>query len=185
MADYLTRAELLSALTETHEKTITPALFGGGQVLIRELIGKQRLLANEAATAASPDAPDNALYRAMLVQSSVVDPDSGTPGPDGRIDPRTRTPLFAVADVQNIVNGRDLLLAELVEEIAALAALPPRFLFRGHRAADGAERDAHAGAEAGADAAQPDAGGGVGDAHGRADVSAEPGAAGADVGSVE
>lgn len=55
MSDYLTRQELLAALTGTHERTIAPRLFGGKKILIRELTARQRLMANEAATAEDGD----------------------------------------------------------------------------------------------------------------------------------
>ena len=152
MPTYISRQELLAALTGTHETVYESDLFGGRAVLIREITGRQRLLANEAATQENPDAPDNALYRAMLIQMAVVDPDSGVRGPDGAIDPRTRRPLLTVDDVQSIADGRDRAVEQLIDAIGGLSALKPVHLFRRHPAADGDERDAGAGPASGGDA---------------------------------
>lgn len=141
MPDFLDRATLLACLTDTHERTVTPDLFGKRPILIREITGRQRQMAIQAAQTDDPDNPDDALYRAMLIQMAVVDPDSGTPGPDGRIDPRTRTPLLTVADVESIANGRDLATRALSNDIAALAGLLPAALFRGDPAPDRPQRD--------------------------------------------
>ena len=152
MTTFISRQELLAALTGTHETIYESDLFGGRAVLIREITGRQRLLANEAATQENPDAPDNALYRAMLIQMAVVDPDSGVRGPDGAIDPRTRRPLLTVDDVQSIADGRDRAVEQLIDAIVGLSALKPVHLFRRHPAADGDERDAGAGPASGGDA---------------------------------
>lgn len=161
MPTYISRQELLAALTGTHETVYESDLFGGRAVLIREITGRQRLLANEAATQENPDAPDNALYRAMLIQMAVVDPDSGVRGPDGAIDPRTRRPLLTVDDVQSIADGRDRAVEQLIDAIVGLSALKPVHLFRRHSAADGGERDAGAGAAPGAGADRGDTAGGA------------------------
>lgn len=139
---YITRDDLLAALTETHEKTIAPALFGGASILIRELTARQRTQANEAALRENPDVPDNSLYRAMLIQMSVVDPESGSAD-----DPRTRTPLLTIDDVLNIADGRDEMTNTLVSEITSLSLLAPRHLFPSNKPADRPQRDAHEGAE--------------------------------------
>ena len=149
MTDYLTRLELLSYLTDTHERVVRPELFGGRAVLIRELTARARMLANEAAQAASPDAPDQALYQAMVIQWSVVDPQSGTAGADGRIDPRTRTPLLSLSDVESVADGRQAPMHALFVEILALGALTADAMFRRDTGADGAQRDASAGDDAG------------------------------------
>lgn len=180
MDTFITRDDLLAVLTATHERVITPALFGGKAVLIREITARQRLLANEAALAENPDSPDQALYRAMLIQMSVVDPESGTPG-----DPRTRTPLLSPAEVESIAEGRELAVSELFEAIAALAGLGPRWLFRGHSAADGPQRDAGGGAESPADAAREASPDGAGDDDGGGGVSAEPAGGHAEPGALE
>lgn len=153
---YLDKAALLAALTHTHEKTIE-STFLGGQVLIRELTARQRLLAQQAAQAENPDEPDDAIYKAMLIQMCVVDPDSGTPGADGRIDPRTRTPVFTITDVINLSDARPLAMQALIDAITELAALGPQAMFSGHPTADGGERDARAGDSGVSDAARTDA----------------------------
>lgn len=140
MPTYITRADLLAALTETHERTITPALFGGRAVLIRELTARQRTAATEAANRENPDEPDNTLYRAMLIQMSVVDPETGSAD-----DPRTRTPLLTIDDILNIADGRHDLIIELTNAIVDLSQAAPRHLFRSDPAPDRAERDAHEG----------------------------------------
>lgn len=195
MTTYLTRDELLGALTGVHEKTIRPRLFGGRPILIREITARQRLTAQQAASAENPDTPDNALYRAMLIQMAVVDPASGAPYADGRldpltgspaIDPRTRSPLLTLADVEAIADGRDLLIDELVTEIASLAALGPSALKRGHPRADRPQRDAGAGAETGRDAARADEDEGTGDAGERGALAPLPaGEPGDEPGDVE
>lgn len=149
MPDFLTRDDLLACLTNTHEKILTPELFGNRPILIREITARQRFLAQQAAQTDDPDAPDEALYRAMMIQMAVVDPDSGTPGPDGRIDPRTRTPLLTIADVESLANGRDVASREVFSEIAALAGLLPAALFRRHPVTDGPQRGAGEGAATG------------------------------------
>lgn len=160
LPDYITRADLLAALTETHERTITPALFGGRSVLIRELTARQRTQATEAANRENPDEPDNTLYRAMLIQMSVVDPESGDAA-----DPRTRTPLLTIDDILNIADGRHDLIIELTNAIVDLSQAAPRHLFRRDPAPDGAQRDAGKGAAAGGgrDHDAPDQGSGGAD----------------------
>lgn len=141
----LTKAQLLAALTQTHERKITIS-FLGGEILIRELTARQRLLAQQAAQAENPDEPDNALYQAMLIQMCVVDPDTGVADAMGRIDPRTRAPLFSVEDIQNLSDARYAAVSSLIDEITSLAALGPQAMFSGGDAADSRERDAGAGA---------------------------------------
>lgn len=171
---YADKATLLRAITDLHERTIdgdeATHLFGGA-VLIRELTARQRDAANTAALAENPDQPDNDLYRAMLMQQSVIDPATGTPydppryDDDGSllIDPRTRRPLFSVHDVLLLADGRDKRVSALVDLIMALSALGPAPLFRGGATADGAERDQGAGDQAPGDATAGDARAGTGD----------------------
>lgn len=180
MTTFIARDDLMAVLTATHERVITPALFGGKAVLIREITARQRLMANEAALAENPENPDQALYQAMLIQMSVVDPESGTPG-----DPRTRTPLLSPADVESLAEGREHAVRELFEAIAALAGLGPRWLFRGHSAADGPQRDAGGGAESAPDAALSAPRGGTGDDDGGSSVSLEPAGGHAELGALE
>lgn len=147
---YLSRDALFAALTNTHEKDVYSSLFGG-RVLIREITARQRMLAQQAAQAEDGENPDNALYQAMLVQMSVVNPESGQTDATGRIDPRTRTPMFAVADVLSLVNARFGPINQLVEAIQELAGLGPAAMFSGDTEADRPERGtgtSAAGAEA-------------------------------------
>lgn len=163
----ITREELLACLTDIHEKTIRPILFGGRDILIREITGRQRMLANQAALADNPDDPDNALYQAMLIQSSVVDPSSGQMV-NGKIDPRTRTPLLTIDDVKLLADGRDIPVKALIEEIVSLSALTPVSLFRGDHTPDGGERDQGASAEGGGPIVGGSASEGTGDPDGGA-----------------
>jgi hypothetical protein len=145
--DYLSKAAVLHALTSTHEQTVTSAMIGGS-VLVRELTARQRQLANDAATAENPDAPDQVLFRAMLLHFSLVDPTTGTPGPDGTIDPRTRTPLLSIADALDVVDGRQAAVDELIVAITSLAALGPRAFKSAAPPSDALQRDAGAGTDA-------------------------------------
>ncbi len=145
MADYLSKAALLAALTNTHEKDIY-STFLGGRVLIRELTARGRLLAQQAAQAENADEPDNGLYQAMLIQMCVVDPATGVADVHGHIDPRTRTPLFTVDDVRNLMEARYSAVSTLIDEITSLAGLGPAAMFSGDQAADSPERNAGEGA---------------------------------------
>lgn len=156
---YASRDQILRTLTETHERTLdNPVIqqWFGGAVLIREITAAQRLQAQAAAVADNPDEPDNALYQAMLMQMSIVDPESGRPYADGRtddagnplIDPRTRTPIFTVNDLELLMQARYLVADVLIANITELAALLPRHLKSGDPAHDRTQRGANAGVEA-------------------------------------
>lgn len=160
--DYLDKAAFLAALTNTHEKTID-SYFLGGRVLIREITARQRLLAQQAAQSENPDEPDNALYQAMLIQMAVVDPETGTADAHGRIDPRTRRPLFTVEEIRDLVEARWGAVNALVNEITDLAALGPQAMFSGSDAADSGERDQGSRTEGTGDAAAQDESAGSGD----------------------
>jgi hypothetical protein len=172
---YATKDQLLAALTHTHEKEIVSPFFGG-RVLIRELTARQRMLAQQAAQAENPDEPDNALYQAMLIQMCVVDPESGTADGAGRIDPRTRAPLFTVEDIRNISDARYAAVSSLIEEITSLAALGPQAMFSSNPPADGSERDAREGAAGSGDTAGEDESARSGDADGRDALAGDTGA---------
>ena len=141
----LNKAQLLAALTHTHEREIISP-FLGGRVHIRELTARQRMLAQQAAQAENPEEPDNALYQAMLIQMCVVDPETGTADSTGRIDPRTRAPMFSVEDIQNLSDARFAAVSSLIDEITSLGGLGPAAMFSSGDAADGSERDAGASA---------------------------------------
>ncbi len=169
MTSYASAASIRAALLDIHERELDAppvVAFFGGAVLVRELTAGQRLRAAAAARADNPDEPDMALFHAMLIQLSVVDPDSGAPYADGRadddgrpqIDPRTRRPLFTADDLPLLVEARDLPMTVILNAVDDLGALKPRHMFRRGAAPDGGERDAGAGDPAAGDAAGADAG---------------------------
>jgi hypothetical protein len=170
----LTKDQLLAALTYTHEKEIDNP-FLGGRILIRELTARQRLLAQQAAQAENPDEPDNALYQAMLIQMCVVDSQSGTADSTGRIDPRTRTPIFTVEDIQNLSDARFAAVSSLIEEITSLAGLGPAAMFSGNPAADRSERSAGAGIEGVGDTPREDEAEGLGNSDGGIPLASDDG----------
>ena len=170
---FLDKSALLGAVVGLHEKAVTSPLLGG-TVLIRELTARQRLIAREAAARESEEEVDTALLYAMYVQFCVVDPDSGTPGPDGTIDPHTRRPLFTPQEVQALAEGRALVLDMLVGEITSLSALSPVSLQPGNPQARGGKRDAGQGAGARGAAAPGQAAAGAGDDDGGGAVAPQP-----------
>jgi len=174
MADYLSKAALLAALTRTHEKEVD-GYFLGGKVLIRELTARQRLIAQQAAQAENPDEPDNGLYQAMLIQMCVVDPESGVNGADGRIDPRTRTPLFTIEDVRDLMESRWGAVNALIDEITSLAGLGPAAMFSSDTTPDRPKRGKGARAQGSGDAAGEPAGAGTGDDDQRAALADQSG----------
>ena len=174
MSKYLSKTDLLRSLTEIHERTVDH-VFLGGAVLVREPTVRQWNMAREAATADTPDDPDTSLFHAMLIHLCVVDSESGTvDSTTGRIDPRTRTPLFTMEEALDIAEGRRMACAVLIEEITDLAAQLPRHLKSGDRAPDGAQRDAGVGVEGSGETTERDADRGSGDAAQRRDDAAQP-----------
>lgn len=148
------RRHALAALTSFHELTVNDPLIGA-PLLIRELTAHQRLVSQEAAQREDGEQPDNNLYQAMLVQMAVVDPASGTPYTDGRIDPRTgqsaidprtRRALFNPDDLLELMEAREAPRLLLVTKITALSRLLPAEFSLGDTAADPAQRDAGTGA---------------------------------------
>ena len=142
------RDSLLSIFTDIHELLLDDPLtieLVGEPVLIREMNVAQRLAANAAAVAENPDEPDQALYRAMLIQSCIVDPATGSPYSDGRvnddgtpmIDPRTRATVFRADDLPMLTQMRDVLSTHITNRILELGALTPRHLKSGDPRADG------------------------------------------------
>lgn len=168
MTPFLDKAALLGALTGTHEKAVDVPLVG--RVLLREIPARIRIVAQQEARRDDPDQVDDALYMALMVGHSLVDPDSGTPGPDGRIDPRTRRPLLTPEEILLLADGRDLPMRFLFEEAIALAGVAPGALFRGDTRADPPQRDAGAGAPDRPTDAPGDADEGARDGDGRADA---------------
>ena len=171
MSDLRTR--LLDALEGVHERAIDYPQWGVTGILIREFTARERQAANEAVTLDNPADPDQVLFRAMLIQRCVTDPDTGTAYADGRldlrtgnkaIDPRTRTPVFTVADVQSLANGRAALFNTLWDDLLEVAAMTGTAMFSRDHAPDSAERDQGAGAEGSGDAAERAADQGAGNA---------------------
>lgn len=167
MTTFASVASIRAALLDIHERVLDrPQIiaFFGGAILVREITAGQRLRAAAAARADNPDEPDMPLYNAMLLTLAIVDPASGTPYADGRvdddgrplIDPRTRRPLFSADDLPLLLEARDLPATVILSTLDDLGALKPRHMFRGSSAPDSGERDAGAGAEAAGDAPHPD-----------------------------
>lgn len=177
MTSYLSKSALLAALTSTHERTIEASVLGGA-ILIREFTARQREAANAAAVAENPDDPDNTLYRAMLMQQCIVDPESGTPDATGNIDPRTRTPLLTTEDVLNLASSRSGAFGFIWDQLVELAAMGPQSLTFRHPAHDTGERDAGAGAGEPGDPAGGDAEAGPGDDGERAPAAGDDGEGG-------
>lgn len=123
----LTRTAVLSALTTLAESTVDIAALGG-PVTIRELSARQRQQAQDAATAADPESPDNALYRAMVVQMGVI-------------DHATQAPLLTPEDVAVLANGRDRVMQRLAVAILELSEALPGHLKSGSDPADKGQRD--------------------------------------------
>lgn len=171
------RTRLLDAFQGVHEKPIDYPQWGITGVLLREFTARERQAANEAVTLENATDPDQILYRAMLLQRCITDPGTGKPYADGRtdlstgqpaIDPRTRTPVFTVEDVQSLADGRSILFNILWDELLEVAGMTSAGMFSRGDAADGSERSAGAGA-AGVDAAHGEpADLGTGDADERA-----------------
>ena len=152
MSDLRTR--LLDALEGVHERAIDYPQWGVTGILIREFTARERQAANEAVTLDNPADPDQVLFRAMLIQRCVTDPDTGTAYADGRldlrtgnkaIDPRTRTPVFTVADVQSLANGRAALFNTLWDDLLEVAAMSGATFSRSVDVAVRGKRDAGAG----------------------------------------
>ena len=155
---FLDKSAILAKLTDFHEETVT-SIWLGGDVLIRELTAYERMSAQEACTYTDDSgAPQfNASYhRGMLLQMMIVDPDSGTPYSDGRIDPRTGQPqidprtrraLFTSDEIMALMEGREGPVNDLLDRGMRLSRLLPDS-FRGRTdAPNGSERDAGSGTE--------------------------------------
>jgi len=180
------RTKLLDALQNVHERAIDYPQWEISGVILREFTARERQAANEAVNLDNPADPDQILYRAMLLQRCITDPDTGTPYADGRldlatgtpaIDPRTRRPVFTVEDVTELANGRAVLFNTLWDDLLEVASMNSAAMFSRDRAADGAERNQGAGAEGATEVAEGDAGQGTGDLSERAAHADEPGAA--------
>lgn len=119
----LTRADLLAALTTLRVETTDEPLLGG-TVTYRELSAAARQLANDAAVAAGGAGdPDNALYRAIVVQLGVIDPD-------------THEPLLTGDDVAALRNGRERVIDRLALQILKLSEALPGDLKSGNHPTD-------------------------------------------------
>jgi hypothetical protein len=148
------KERLTAALTAIHEQPLEYPAWGLTGALLREFTARERQYAQEAVQTEAGEAdPDQILFRAMLMQRCITDPESGRPyadgrtGPDGQvaIDPRTRTPVFTVAEIADLADGRAIVFNRIWDDLLALAAAAPADLFPGDRAVVGAERDAGTG----------------------------------------
>lgn len=171
------RTRLLDAFQGVHERPIDYPQWGITGVLIREFTARERQAANEAVTLDNAADPDQILYRAMLLQRCITDPSTGTPYADGRIDlstgkpaidPRTRTPVFTVADVQALADGRSLLFGALWDELLEVAAMSGGAMFSRSDTPNRDERDQGAGDPGASEAADSDADHGLSDLSQRA-----------------
>lgn len=171
---------LLSALTGLHERAVDYPAWGITGILMREFTARERQWAQDAVQAeAGGGDVDQTLYKAMLMQRCLTDPETGRAYADGRtdpttgqpvIDPRTRTPVFTVDEVNDLVDARAVLFNLLWDNLLELAALGPQAMFSGGSADERAERDAGAGAEGTGEATGGDAGQGVDGADGRGEM---------------
>lgn len=150
------RTRLLYSIQHIHERPIDHPQLGITGVLLREFTARERQYANEAVNADNPADPDQILYRAMLLQRCITDPDTGAPYADGRldastgqpaIDPRTRAPVFTVADVTELADGRSLLFNTLWEELLEVATMTGAAMFSRDHQTDRPKRNKRAGAE--------------------------------------
>lgn len=155
---YLSKDEIKQRLFDFHETTVA-SVWLGGAVLLRELTAGQRLMVNDAAQNEDGAAPNNAFYRAALLQLMLVDPTSGQPYTDGRvhpetgqplIDPRTRTPYFTSDELAELMDGREGAIDELLSHGLRLSRLLPTDFRNGTASADAAQHDQGSGAETGA-----------------------------------
>lgn len=172
---FLSKEKLKAALTDLHEIVFDDPLLEGA-VLLRELSAAQRLMVNEAA-AREDGTIDNYLYRAMLLQMMIVDPDSGQPYADGRegIDPRTRKPLFDSDEVIELFEGgREIVMTRLLDAGLQLSRLSPADFRSRDAAANAPESSAGQSAKADEADVRNDAGGESGPADEREAHDGEP-----------
>lgn len=118
---YLSRDQLLRNLTTLAERDLdVPALVG--TVHLIELTGKQRQEASRAARlgtdADGNDEFDNNLFRAVIVQMGVVDPE-------------TKQPVFSPADVEALRDGRHEAINTVATAILELSEMLPVHLKSG------------------------------------------------------
>jgi hypothetical protein len=171
------RTQLLDAIEGVHERPINYPQFGVSGIILREFTARERQAANEAVTLDNADNPDQILFRAMLLQRCITDPETGEEYKDGRrdpttgkpaIDPRTRRPIFTVTDIQSIADGRAALFNTLWDDLLEVASMTGAALFSRDHAADGSERGTGEGDQGAGSAVDEDAGKGTGNADERA-----------------
>lgn len=140
--NYATADDVLSICTHLVEKDVP---FSGRLVRIRELTAQQRQDARQAAFAANPDEANDAIYRAVVVQC-------------GLIDPETKQPLLPPSAVPMLAAGRERPILALASAILQLSEALPGDLFQGSGAADGRQPDTARGAgPAETEAGEPEA----------------------------
>jgi len=166
------RTKLLDAFQGVHERMIDYPQWGITGVMLREFTARERQAANEAVTLDNPADPDQILFRAMLIQRCLTDPDTGRPYADGRIDlstgeaaidPRTRVSVFTVGDVKELADGRAALFNALWDDLLEVASMTGAALFSRGGTANGTERDPGTGDEAPQAGAEGHADQGAGD----------------------
>jgi len=173
-----------AALLTIHEQPLDYPEWDLTGALLREFTARERQYAQEAVSAEAGEAdPDQVLFRAMLVQRCLTDPETGRPYADGRtnpstgepsIDPRTRTPIFTIEDIQDLADSRAIIFNKIWDDLLTLAALGPQAMFSSGAQDVGGERDAGAGAAGTGDAAVEDEGARPSDVDGGAQVDSKP-----------
>lgn len=142
--DKLTREAFLKAATSLHEDQADSGALGLGLVWIRELTARQRLDIQEAAQERNAEGEvmgaDEGLYRALIIQASLID------GPGG-------DPVLTMDDVPRLAEkGRDCLRL-LATAALNLSWLTEADLCRFRASVDGQQPDSDASTtEAGAEA---------------------------------
>jgi hypothetical protein len=145
MTQYLSKAALKHALLDLHETTVDSPLLGGA-VLVREPTALEKTGAVEASRGEDADAPvDEVIARAFILQRCILDPETGEADSAGRIDPRTRAPLFTPDEVNDLIHTRERAMSLLYLAIAQLGAMLPDAFRDGNQATDDAGADPGAG----------------------------------------
>jgi hypothetical protein len=135
------RQTFMAAALALHELEVDSGPLGLGMVWIRELTARQRVDALEGAYLRGDDGAilttdqgynryDDTLYRAFLLQSSVLAGEGGQP-------------ILTLEDVPDLAaRGRECLRG-LSDQVLTLSWLSKEDLFRSRQAPDHSERDPH------------------------------------------
>ena len=107
----------------------------------------EKTSAVEASRGEDADAPaDETIARAFILQRCILDPESGEADSTGRIDPRTRRPLFSPEEVNDLINTREVPMNLIYQAIARLGAMFPDAFRGGDQTTDDAGADTGASA---------------------------------------